>query len=128
MMKDRAKKALVLFAHGARNPEWASSFRRVQQLVQESLPEVSVELAFLEFMQPDLPAAVRLLAERGCDEVTVKPLFFGSSGHVLRDLPGMISQLQAEFPAMSFRVVQAVGEDTGVLAAVAQACVAELEA
>jgi sirohydrochlorin cobaltochelatase len=128
MTKDSAKKALVLFAHGARNPEWASSFRRVQQLAQDRLPEVSVELAFLEFMQPDLPAAVRLLAQRGCDEVTVKPLFFGSSGHVLRDLPGMVAQLQAEYPAMSFRVAQAVGEDAGVLAAVAQACVAELGA
>ncbi len=122
------RRALVLFAHGARNPEWAAPFRRVQQLAQERLPEVSVELAFLEFMQPDLPAAVRWLAQRGCREVTVKPLFFGSSGHVLRDLPGMIAQLQAAFPAMSFRVAQAVGEDAGVLTALAQACISELNA
>ena len=120
------KNGLVLFAHGARNPAWATPFQRVQQLAQASLPEVAVELAFLEFLTPDLPTAVRALAQRGVTAVTVKPLFLGSSGHVLRDLPGMVEALQAELPGVSLRMASAIGEDDAVLAAMAQACVRDL--
>ena len=44
--------ALILFAHGARDPEWASPMRRVQAAIRKRLGGVQVELAFLEFMAP----------------------------------------------------------------------------
>ena len=119
--------ALVLFAHGARKPDWAEPFKRVQQLVQAQCPEAAVELAFLEFMSPDLPTTVRALVQRGCMGVTVKPLFFGASGHVLRELPGMVAALQAEYPGLALRVAPAIGEDDAVLAVMAQICAAELK-
>ena len=122
MSETTCTRGLVLFAHGARNPEWAAPFRRVQQLVQARMPEVAVELAFLEFLPPDLPSVVRALVQVGCREVTVKPLFFGSSGHVLRELPGMVAALQAELPGIALRVAPAIGEDAVVLEAMAQAC------
>ena len=47
--------ALILFAHGARDPEWANPMRRVQAVVRQRMSAVPVELAFLEFMAPTLP-------------------------------------------------------------------------
>ena len=41
------KKALVLFAHGARDPRWAQPFQKLQKIAQSNLPDMAVELAFL---------------------------------------------------------------------------------
>lgn len=122
MVGGETKRALVLLAHGARNPDWAAPFKRVQQIVQSRQPDAVVELAFLEFMQPDLSAAVQKLVQQGCVDLTVVPLFLGQSGHVLRDVPPMLAQLQQEYSAVSLRLASAAGEDAGVLEAMAAYC------
>jgi sirohydrochlorin cobaltochelatase len=121
-----SRRALVLFAHGARDPRWAAPFQRLQQILQVKLPDVAVSLAFLELMTPSLPALVPQLMEAGCDDITVVPVFFGQGGHVLRDLPAMTAQLQKEHPGLVLRVAMAVGEDEDVLNAIAQYCIGSL--
>jgi sirohydrochlorin cobaltochelatase len=120
------QKALVLFAHGARDPRWASPFQRLQQLVQAQSPAVTVELAFLEFMTPSLPDCVQRLLSTGHGEVTVVPVFLGQGGHVLRDLPLMLAQLQQAYPALRLKAAPAAGEDADVLNAIAQYCIGTL--
>lgn len=119
-------RSLVLFAHGARDPRWAEPFQRLQQLVQAQLPDVAVSLAFLELMEPRLPALVKQLAQDGCKEVTVVPIFFGQGGHVLRDLPVMIDQLKQDYPGVAINAVEAVGENAEVLNAIARYCIGSL--
>lgn len=117
------QRALILFAHGARDPRWAEPFRRLQQIVQALQPGVPVALAFLELMTPRLPDAVQQLAQSGCTDVTVVPVFFGQGGHVLRDLPPMIDQLQQAYPGVTLKAAPAVGEDAEVLNAIARYCI-----
>lgn len=118
--------ALVLFAHGARDPRWAVPFERLQQMTQASLPDVEVRLAFLEFMQPALPDLVAELAVQGVAEIRLVPVFLGQGGHVLRDLPVMIAELQARYPALELTAVQAAGEDAAVLGAIRDYCIRSL--
>ena len=80
-------RALVLFAHGARAQSWAAPFERLRDQSQARLPGVPVRLAFLELMEPRLPAAVDALVGEGVDDITVVPVFLGQGGHLLRDLP-----------------------------------------
>jgi sirohydrochlorin cobaltochelatase len=122
-----AKKALVLFAHGARDPRWAQPFLKMQAIAQARMPEALVELAFLELMEPRLPAVVSQLAEGGCTEVSVVPVFLGQGGHVLRDLPPLIDALRAQYPSLVLRVSDAVGESPDVLEAIAAYCVSQTE-
>jgi sirohydrochlorin cobaltochelatase len=119
-------RALVLFGHGARDPKWAEPFQRLQQIAQAQLPDVTVSLAFLELMAPQLPELVQQLEDTGYTEVTVVPVFFGQGGHVLRDLPAMIDKLRQEHPELTLKIAQAVGEDAEVLNAVAKYCVDSL--
>lgn len=121
-----AKRALVLFAHGARDPRWAEPFRRLQQIIRAQAPELAVELAFLELMSPRLPELAARLVQDGYAEVTVVPVFFGQGGHVLRDLPLMIEQLRQAYPGLNLKTAQAVGENAEVLNAIARYCVAAL--
>lgn len=119
-------KALILFAHGARDPRWAQPFERLQKLAHEQKPDTVVRLAFLELMEPRLPAVVADLVAAGCEQISLVPVFLGQGGHVLRDLPPMIEELRAHFPQLSIKVSDAVGESPAVLDAIAAYCVGEL--
>ncbi|ABR90431.1 Uncharacterized conserved protein [Janthinobacterium sp. Marseille] len=120
------KRALILFAHGARDPRWAEPFQRLQALVKAQSPELVVELAFLELMTPRLPELMAELAQAGVTEVTVVPVFLGQGGHVRADLPSIVDELKLQYPAVSFTIVEAVGENEQVLQAMASYCLGTL--
>jgi sirohydrochlorin cobaltochelatase len=120
------KRALILFAHGARDPRWAEPFQRLQEIVRTQAPDARVALAFLELMSPRLPELVLQLQQEGCGEMTVVPVFFGQGGHVLRDLPAMVEQLTQDHPGLQLKVAPAVGEDPDVLNAIARYCVGQV--
>jgi sirohydrochlorin cobaltochelatase len=120
------KSALILFAHGARDPRWAEPFQRLRQLLQKKLPETSVSLAFLELMNPRLPEVMAQLAEERYTKAIVVPVFFGQGGHLLRDLPIIIDELRLKHPELELSVAKAVGEDEGVLNAIAEYFIAAM--
>ncbi|GGB95080.1 cobalamin biosynthesis protein CbiX [Oxalicibacterium flavum] len=121
-----ATRALVLFAHGARDPRWAEPFQRLQDLIQRQSPDVTVVLGFLELMSPRLPELAEQLAQQGVSDITVVPVFLGQGGHVMRDLPGIVEELRQVYPQMGFRIAGAVGEDASVLDAMAAYCLRTL--
>lgn len=116
------EKALVLFAHGARAASWAAPFQRLRDLTADQRPDCAVSLAFLELMTPSLPDEVGALVALGAREITIVPVFLGQGGHLLRDLPALLEQLRESHPDVTFATVPAVGEDPGVLAAMAAYC------
>ena len=120
------QQALILFAHGARSPAWAKPFERLRELAQARLPDHLVSLAFLELMTPQLPDEVATLAARGITQLTIVPVFLGAGGHLQRDLPALVERLRAQHPQLSISVAGPVGEDAGVLAAMADYCVSSL--
>jgi sirohydrochlorin cobaltochelatase len=117
------QRAIVLFAHGARDPRWAAPFERLQQLVQAQMPDAAVALAFLELMTPRLPEVVDRLVGEGCKDITVVPVFLGQGGHVLRDLPLLAEQLRQNYPQLTLKLAGAAGEDASVLNAIAKYCI-----
>ncbi|MEO0317802.1 MAG: hypothetical protein RL404_1500 [Pseudomonadota bacterium] len=125
-MNTQKTKALVLFAHGARDPRWAQPFQKLQQRAQARLPDAEVVLAFLELMEPRLPAVVADLAGKGIQQVSVVPVFLGQGGHVLRDLPPMIDELRTAYPSTQISVSEAVGENAAVLDAIAAYCISTI--
>ena len=114
---------LLLFAHGARDPQWARPFEAVAAHCRESHAG-PVVLAFLEFMAPDLVNAGRKLAAEGCTAVDVVPLFLGAGGHVRKDIPLLLAQLQSAHPDVRWSLRAAIGEAPAVIAAMAQAALA----
>jgi sirohydrochlorin cobaltochelatase len=125
---------ILLFAHGARDPAWARPFeqardrlaaRHASQATTQSNDTspitTHVALAYLEFMSPTLPEAGRQLASLGCQRVTVVPLFLGAGGHVRKDLPVLVQQMQTEFPGVQWHLAPAVGETDIVVQALSDA-------
>lgn len=119
--------ALILFAHGARDARWAQPFQRLQAKLTQSRPELQVRLAFLEFMQPDLPALLAELYQLGVRQTILVPVFLGQGGHVLRELPVLIAEAQLKHPDLQIRLVDAVGECDTVLSAIADYCLSQCD-
>jgi sirohydrochlorin cobaltochelatase len=125
-----SRTGILLFAHGARDPNWALPFEAVAQRLrarppqgsdQASGPPPEVALAFLEFMSPDIATAGDALAARGCTEVAVVPLFLGAGGHVRKDLPRLLEDLSARHPGVHWRLCPAVGETDILIQGMAEA-------
>ena len=117
------KHGLLLFAHGARDPQWSRPFVELARQVEQLEPAALVRLAFLEFMQPTLALAGAQLCAAGCQQVDVVPVFLGTGGHVRRDLPVMLADLSAKFPAVQWRLQRALGERDAVIHALAHEAV-----
>jgi len=113
--------AIILFAHGARDPEWANPLRRVQAAIRQRAGSVPVELAFLEFMTPTLPECVAALVAGGASNILVLPMFIAQGGHLKRDVPEMLALLRSTHPEVRFSLAGAIGENEIVVQAMAEA-------
>jgi len=113
--------AIILFAHGARDPEWANPLRRIQAAVRERIAEVPVELAFLEFIAPSLPESTARLVAEGARKIVVLPLFIARGGHLKREVPEMLDGLRSTYPDVQFSLGTAIGENEIVVQAMASA-------
>ena len=116
--------ALILFAHGARDPEWASPLRRVQAAIRQRAGDVAVELAFLEFIPPNLHDCAAALVAGGAANIVVMPMFIAQSGHLKRDVPEMLERLRSTWPEVRFSLAGAIGENEIVVQAMATAALA----
>ena len=117
---------LVLFAHGARDPNWSLPFEAVALRARAQRPDAAVRLAFLEFMTPDLSTAAAELCALGCSSIEVVPLFLGAGGHVRRDLPALLERLRGEYPGVRFTLHPAAGEHALLIDALAAVAAATL--
>ena len=117
-------RAIVLFAHGARDPRWAEPFEAVASRVSAAAPDCQVALAFLELMAPTLGDAAAGLVGAGATRIDVVPLFLGTGGHLRQDLPPLVDALRAAHPAVDFHLHAAIGEHAVVVEAMAAAAVA----
>ena len=119
---------LLLFAHGARDPDWARPFTEVARRIALQRPELPLALAYLEFMQPGLEDAAQQLAARGCTRIHVVPMFLGTGGHVRRDIPPLIERLTQQFGStVEWLLHPALGDQDRVMQAMTDASLAWLD-
>ena len=104
----RNDSAIILFAHGAREREWALPFERLRDRLRSS--GLRVELAYLGSMAPALEEAAAVLAREGRKLVTIVPMFLAQGGHLKEDLPKLVAALRAEHPGVEFEVTPALGD------------------
>jgi sirohydrochlorin cobaltochelatase len=112
-------RGIVLFAHGARDPQWAEPFARIRERVRASRPEYPIALAFLELMTPTLEEAVASVVAEGASAVRVFPLFMAQGGHLKQDLPRILDAIRASHPHVQIALEPPIGEVPEILEAIA---------
>jgi sirohydrochlorin cobaltochelatase len=114
------RKGIVLFAHGARNPDWRRPIEAIAAAMQARDPRARIEIGFLEFLAPSLPEAIDRLAGEGIRAIVVVPIFMAQSGHTKRDLPQLLESASRRHDGLSIEVATPIGEAGAVVAAIAQ--------
>ena len=110
---------IILFAHGARDPEWARPFERIRAVLERRAPTTPIELAFLESMHPTLEEAMGALGDRGAERVTVVPLFMAQGNHLRKDFPEIVRRACESNPGIAVRAAPAIGDVDRLLEAIA---------
>ncbi|MGW0712894.1 sirohydrochlorin chelatase [Streptomyces sp. NPDC002643] len=82
----RPAPALVLVAHGSRDPRALATVRALMDRVREQRPGLSVRLGHIELNEPLLPDTLAALGDR---EAVLVPLLLSRGYHVKQDIPEM---------------------------------------
>ncbi|MFC8273970.1 sirohydrochlorin chelatase [Streptomyces sp. NPDC057271] len=82
--------ALLLVAHGSRDPRHSATLRTLADGVR-SLAGLRTELAFLEFDRPGIADALGAAVAAGADRVVVVPLLLSRAYHATTDLPAALA-------------------------------------
>lgn len=112
--------AVVLFAHGSRDPLWHGPIEAVAQQARLLAPQMPVQCAYLELTAPDLPTAVALLKAQGIGHIRILPMFLGMGRHAREDLPGLLQTLKQTHPDLQLELLPAVGEHPAMTTLMAQ--------
>ena len=115
-----ARHAIILLAHGSRDPLWKTPIEAVARQIAELSPDVPVCCAYLEATSPDLAGSVAKLAALGVATVRVVPLFLGMGKHTREDLPQLMASVRRTYPQIAFDLRPSLGEEPGVIELVAR--------
>jgi len=112
--------AVILFAHGSRDPLWRLPIEAVAAQIKTQQPDAAVLCAYLELCTPSLPEAAAQLVADGASHVRVFPLFFGVGKHAREDLPMLMNELRAAHPTIRVDLLPTAGEFPQVTALMAK--------
>lgn len=117
--------AIILFAHGARDPLWAGPVEAVAHRLRAHFPDRVIKVAFLEFMSPTLPEAVAQVLDENISSsspsIHILPFFIAQGGHLRKELPEMLDSLRECYQGQQFVLHPPLGELPEVQTAMASA-------
>ncbi|MDT0266314.1 sirohydrochlorin chelatase [Streptomyces sp. DSM 44915] len=93
--------ALLLLAHGSRDPRHAATVRALTARVRAAAPGLPVSFGFLDLA---LPRAERVLAElsaAGHREVVAVPLLLNRAFHATTDIPALLARQRDRLPGLT---------------------------
>ncbi|MBU6459894.1 MAG: CbiX/SirB N-terminal domain-containing protein [Proteobacteria bacterium] len=107
--------ALIIFAHGASDPEWAAPFESIKKRILLTRPDLYVQLAYLERMPPNIESAVEEAVRAGAKTIAIIPFFLARGGHLKRDLPPKLNSLCQTYKNITFHLCAPLGESKTML-------------
>ncbi|MDE3020882.1 MAG: CbiX/SirB N-terminal domain-containing protein [Pseudomonadota bacterium] len=111
--------AIIIFAHGASDPEWAEPFESIRNRILLVHPDWHVALAFLERMSPSLETSVKQAVLAGAKTITIVPFFLARGGHLKKDLPPRLEALKNTYGNILINMCNPLGESESMLDAMA---------
>ncbi|GHC37150.1 sirohydrochlorin chelatase [Aidingimonas halophila] len=101
--------ALILLAHGSRDPHWRAPFDNLEAALQQRQQRM-IRLAYMELCEPSLETVTADLAANNVSKADVLPLFFASGRHLREDVPGQIDELHQVHPDIRLTLLAPVGD------------------
>ena len=109
---------IILIGHGSPKKE-ANSVEIMAGLLHRAIhPDCAdkcVKAAYMQFVGPDLAAAVDACVKEGADRIIVHPFFLYAGVHVSRDIPEMIEEAKRRHPQVTFVYTEPLGVHEGLV-------------
>ena len=105
------KPALLLAAHGTRDPAGVAAFAALAERVQGLAGRDGTPVAggFIELSPPPLRDAVSLLTRTAPARLVAVPLMLSAAGHAKGDIPAALARERARRPGVSFTYTRPLG-------------------
>jgi sirohydrochlorin cobaltochelatase len=105
------KPALLLAAHGTRDPAGVAAFRALATRVADLAGRDGTQVAggFIELSAPPLRAAVSLLTSTSPARLVGVPLMLSAAGHAKGDIPAALARERTRHPAVRFTYGRPLG-------------------
>jgi sirohydrochlorin ferrochelatase len=101
--------ALLLIAHGSRQPEANADLHQLAGELRRSGRYAVVEPSYLELAEPDVETCGASCVGQGAGRVVLVPYFLSAGVHVRRDLAAVRDRLAGRFPHVEFRLAEPLG-------------------
>ena len=106
------KESILLLGHGSPKKD-ANNLERVGKMLHGMLhtgcTEDCVKVAYLQFVEPGIPEAIRECVDQGAKKIILHPFFLSAGMHVTKDIPGMIEEARGRYPGVKFIYTEPLG-------------------
>lgn len=104
-------KGILIIAHGSRRKETINTMEQVFKMVQDNMPDLVVEHAYMEFCEVNLEKGLDILREKGVTEIVVVPYFLFDGMHIIKDIPEEIETYLEKHKNMKISMGKTLGAD-----------------
>jgi len=103
-------KALLLIDHGSKKVEANEMLGAVAEMVAEMAgTDVIVGYAHMELAEPTIEQGIADCVRRGATEIIAFPYMLSPGKHSTRDIPRLVAEAAAQYPAVTCTVTPAFG-------------------
>ncbi|MFI6146400.1 sirohydrochlorin chelatase [Streptomyces sp. NPDC051109] len=104
-----AAPALLVIAHGSRDPRHAATVHALTRRARALRPGLRVETAFLDFDTPTVAQMTSALYRSGVREIVALPLLLTRAFHAKSDIPAVLAEATSRLPDLSVRIADVLG-------------------
>jgi len=113
-----SSEAIVLIDHGSRRDEANAQLEELAAQVRTARPDVTVEIAHLEVVGPNLESAIDCCADAGATRIVVHPFFLSPGNHTTHDIPQLVDAARKRHPAIEIALSAHLGLDERIVSLV----------
>ena len=104
-------KGVLVVGHGSRRKETEQILQTIVEMARDMLPEMPVEIAYMEFGERNIPTGLDSLTAVGVDEIAVVPYFLFDGMHIRQDIPQALEEYRQAHPNLSIKMGRPLGAD-----------------
>jgi sirohydrochlorin cobaltochelatase len=112
---------LLLVGHGSESADSGTEMRAIADLVAEQLPDVQVDVGFLEMTEPSAGVVLDRLVAQGCGRIVVLPLVLLGAGHAKNDVAAVVLEGRERHPRCDLLFGSPLGVARDLVAAMGDA-------
>ncbi|NBJ69835.1 MULTISPECIES: sirohydrochlorin chelatase [Clostridia] len=111
---------VLYVSHGSRYADATAEATAFLEVVKEQVNVPVQEICFLELASPTMKQGIANLVAQGATSIAIIPVLLLQAGHYYHDIPQVIAQQKALYPAVSFSYGQPLGVQDRIIQILAE--------